>query len=291
MILFETEHIRVSIEYENGNYWLKGETENVNATEEFYECFLKYIKLYNVNIKFDKIELSRVNEVTCRVLRHYENTDVRDAVKFKYNGYKAKLFILDKNNALYMDSLGVYCTINEYPRELQKYECVIFQLEVMDTCIILTDVVGAMFNTKFYIMSPLDVLALFEDFTSIPRENFLIPGEITVGNKKFKLYAQSRITKNSRPLAAIDGYIIVSEFHEYKHKRPSCDVIIKNNKILIATTVIGETIEYEDGVYEISNQDDGSIVVLRRRYDRQIGATELEYNTFKSLMDKYLNKD
>jgi hypothetical protein len=290
MILYEKNGVRISVDCECGVYWLKGEVENFEYCDTFFELYRNYMREYRVNVKYNKIEVSDLNLVTCRVLRHFCELDEIpiDVVKFKYNGYKGKLFVRPNNSLIYVDAMDSYEEIKQYPLGLNRFVNFIFQVERMPDCVIITDVVGVQHENRFYILSPLDALNLLGDLY-IPHAKFMLSETITISGQKYQCFVQSSIEKNPIALGDIDGYIIVSGVCEYKYKSPSCDVTMRASVMTVGNEVLGEY-NLEDGIYEITEEVGGKIQVLRRRFDRKVGATCVEYENFKMLIKRYYER-
>lgn len=62
--------IRISIDCEDGYYWLKGEVENIRDDEnDFLRIYDYYARMYNVEIKYDIIPTSEMTSITPRGFR------------------------------------------------------------------------------------------------------------------------------------------------------------------------------------------------------------------------------
>lgn len=210
-----------------------------------------------------------------------------NGIKYKYDGYRGKFFILENDSILFMDALNNFETLLDYPSVLNLYKNLVLQVEILDDCIILTDVIGAYVNKKFYMVSPMDVISFF-GCLNISSARYMFCDEIKILNKSMKLFVQKLIDLSvDEPIGPIDGYIVISNFFEYKYKISTIDVLVRNHEMYLDTaTKFPCTIplmginDLSDGVYEIMYYD-GVYKILRKRMDRIMGCTIDEFETFK----------
>jgi hypothetical protein len=283
-ILKINRHIRISIDYENYQYYLKGEIENCRVglqidhfLMEYYSYWIQYNQ--NTTDQFDNLPVNLHNQITSRVFKNcvLDPPNVHSATKYKYDGYRGKFVIKKNNEAEYSDSLNKYAKITDLPASLGKYVNLIVHVEVMEKCFIMTDLM-AIIKQKTYSFSPLDVTSFFASLDSVYGQNILIDEISTT------LFFQRPIEDGvDIPIDKHDGCILISDEYEYKFKLPTCDVSIKSGFLYLDDDSKNHLTNhrfrgYKDGIYEIENFNE--LKVMRMRPDRHHTSTREEYEEF-----------
>lgn len=276
--LYEANFIRITVEFENNRYFLKGETENVENIQQFYELYLCYLNNFDHENQYDKIHINSYNNVPSRPFGIYNLGDDIEcrAVKYKFDGYKAKLFILSGIGYL-IRPVDTLITKIDIP-QLKEYDNFFYQVECMDDKIIITDVIGVYINGDLYSPNPVDALEHLKYLN--------INGiQIVVDNKLYRIYNQYTI-QDGPPIDKYDGYIFVTMEKEYKVKIPTVDLELKNNFFYYNNNdnkiqVNDFKYNYEDGIYEVTfTQSFLKYKVLRQRFDRHCACKKEEYDAF-----------
>lgn len=295
-IVYEANLIRISIEYENHQFYLSGETEDVTQAEDFYEKFYSYMVLFktlDIHHYYDKILVSSYNNITSR---KFENFNIGDeinclAIKYKYDGFKCKLAVISDYAYYFAPVVGIIQRIDT-PLPLRPFKRLIFQLECMDDKLIITDVIGVYINKILYPPTPIDTLSFLKSL-QINQQDL----KIKLNNgKSYQLYAQHEMSERE-PIDIYDGYIFVTDQKEYKVKLPTVDLhLIKRFFYLYEggkkIQVSDFQYDYADGIYEVIRhpQDFDSIyrlIVLRQRFDRHYPCNKAEYENFRESNRKW----
>lgn len=286
--LYEHQSIRITIDYENNTFYLNGETENVTASELFYETYFPYLKLYGVidlSHCYNDLQISTYNSITSRKFEIFNIGDEINclAIKYKYDGYKCKMFI-DACTALYFAPVVRIIQRINTPDVLRPFNKLILQLECMDDKLIITDVIGVYINDVLYAPTPMDAL-LFCKSLNINDKNV----HLTINGTSYTLYTQHEIAERE-PIDRYDGYIFVTDHREYKVKLPTVDLhLIKHFFYLYDAEkkiqVSDFQYDFADGIYEVIRhpQDFDNIyrfIILRQRFDRHYPCSKLEYEDF-----------
>jgi hypothetical protein len=308
-ILHDNNKQRISIDFQNHEYFLNGETENPQECDNFYELFLQYLNDLEKFVKFehyDNFEIQNYNSIPSRKLEIFKIGDPVEylAIKFKYDGHKGKFVTDNRGRCYYFDAIENISEI-QLPEELTKYRNIIFQIELTQNHdgsggnFILTDIIGTYINKQLFSTTPMDVLNFFETM-DIP-QNF----QIDIDGRYYTLGKQQRIEKTAgTPIYRYDGYILVTDRSEYKLKFPTIDLQLENKFFYIYDAdakpqqVNDYQYPYPDGTYEVMRERSDlkgvhKLIILRKRYDRHYPSTAAEYETFNKaneLWMKYFNE-
>lgn len=284
-------------------------------------CLIEFFR-YRPIIKFDRIEINQHIQIPSRVLNHLTCAGKNEIIgyKYKYDGYTGRLVILDKNMAHYSDKKYQYASIKNLPAEIGKYQHLILQLEVFDTMLIVTDVIGAYISgigkgrsVDLYSVAPVEVLKFLDKFKDKTYE-------IRIDDKPKTLHFQRLLTTGmyinflffilvcshtracvflftflfkgtEKPLAPYDGFIAYGEQREYKYKAPTCDVKLKDGCLYLDgnNQIFGrfKTTQHPNGIYEIYLENNEP-VILRRRDDRKHAATPIQFETFLKTSENWV---
>lgn len=288
--VYEQRAVRIALDYENGRFFLSGETEDTTMADEFYDIYVHFMKQFQVDSdishNFDSFILSSYNGITSR---RFENYNVGDeinclAVKYKYDGYKTKMVVVSERQAYYFASAVKILERIAIPEILGKYKNFVFQLETMQDKLIITDVIGVYINRILYAPAPMDTLSFLKYLCLNDRDY-----RIDVSGSVYGLYTQHEMSDRG-PLDCYDGYIFVTAHREYKVKLPTVDLhLIK--KFFYAYDgdkkkhVSDFQYDYDDGIYEVMRHPrdyDNAyrFIVLRQRFDRHYPCSQLEYDKF-----------
>lgn len=283
--LYEEHDMRITIEFENDGYFLKGETENLDEIKKFYEKFTTFMRSTKCMNVYDKIEINSYNSITSRSFGLFTIGDELTCVgiKFKYDGYKGKLIVGD--SCCYLTRPVGNLIQKIIIPNLQKFKNFVFQVECMDEKIILTDVIGIYINGTLFTPGPIDVMSFFLSLNL--NED---PPKVIVDDKLFSVYTQHYITESGQmAIDKYDGFIYVSEHKEYKVKLPTIDLELRNKFFYYHDEIQKQTsdfqYDYEDGIYEVMHHphDHNNMyrfLILRHRFDRQYASNKNEYNIF-----------
>lgn len=256
-------------------------------------------------------------------------------IKKKYDGYRAKVVSNVSTEIMYIDDL--YRKINfNYPL-FDMFQRVVFQFEMIilpNSCgsdtllgakkidilnkIVLTDVLGIKRNGHMYAPEPLDAQHFIDKFS------YLIEFSPTRNKRVMrKLYFPMGIKSDYRPFLLLfqkivkftrsefesmksdicDGYLIVSNNHEFRGKCATFDVRINNKQVYLDSSpeVIGRVsgdFFKPNAIYEVyyggeDDLDENKLTVARLRHDRYFTSTEQEMENciadFRYLMDLLRN--
>lgn len=276
--MYEENSIRIAIEFENNEYFLRGETEDVNNLDQFYCLFLSYLKKCSYCNFYDQIPIPSYNSITSRKFENFHiDLEINClAIKYKYDGYKGKIIISGSLGYIFRPVEKTEVVTIDV---LKNYDGMVFQIECMDDKIILTDVIGAYINGTLYSPSPMDSLKFLKHLNL----NVSPPSVLDV----YSIYTQHEID-DCEPFDKYDGYIFVTPEREYKVKLPTVDLQLVNNFFYYNQNdqkiqVSDYSYYFEDGIFEVmQNPHDNmyKFVVLRQRFDRHYACTENEYQAF-----------
>lgn len=286
--LYDQHSIRITLDYENNTFYLNGETENVTEAEQFYATYYSFLKLYaslDISHHYENIVISAYNNITSRKFEIFNIGDELNclAVKFKYDGFKAKL-VIDSDTGIFFGSVVGVIQRVELPGILRKFKKMIFQLECMDDKLIITDVIGVYIRNVLYAPTPLDTLNFFKSL-KINEKNL----HLTIKGRPYRLYTQHEMSEHEA-IDRYDGYIFVTDRREFKVKLPTIDLHLKKKFFYLydgekKIQVSDFQYDYEDGIYEVMRhpQDFDNIyrlIILRQRFDRHYPCSKSEYEKF-----------
>lgn len=217
---------------------------------------------------------------------------------YKWNGIKAKFMVKNDRILLWPDAATVQTL--RYEGDLSAIDKIIFQVELMPTCIVLIHAISVSFFNKIYNIEP---------YTGIDILNYLHAKlhdiYVTYENepsKKLPLIVQrfydDRPCPKSFSTDTYDGFILAQELLFIKWKQPTIDAeymgkntfkVGDDKKPILFKLDDNENADdicVEHNIYELSSK----LSILRRRIDRLLCSTTKEYELFiKSV--KLLNKE
>lgn len=221
-------------------------------------------------------ELSIKEMLLCpsRPFHYFHQNNIKEPYNYirKFDGYRAKVTFKTYNEisyGLYVDDLGnigqVECS------ELNIFKNVIFQLEMLQNAVILTDILGTYFFNNLYVPTFQTVFDLFEKLSST--SSFM---KSTVGNHsvKYPVYFQSPKLQVPDNLQT-DGVILISDQKLFKVKALTFDARYKKKCFYLDDHASSlhqceETLE-EEGIYELCLSIEASefkFKHIRQRFDR-----------------------
>lgn len=286
--LYNEMSIRITLDYENHNFYLNGETEDIQIADKFYDVYCEYLDLYiqNTTNYYDTFPITSYNRITSRKFEIFNIGDNVNCigVKYKYDGYKTKLIITDNSEGYYLaPSVNIIQKVT-IPEELSKFNKFVLQLETMSNNIIITDVIGVYINNVLYAPNPGDVLDFFR-YLNLNTKHLTIEVE----QHTYRLYTQHDMFERG-PIDCYDGYIFVTRQHEYKVKLPTVDLHLIRKFFYVyegekKIQVGDHQYPFEDGIYEVirhPRDHDGlyRFIVLRQRFDRHYPCSKTEYDKF-----------
>ncbi len=286
-------------EFGGGNYCITGEIEysfdvynfyaSVNVVENLLlhnlcKICSEILDLIDIELMFNRIEMPSTLKISSRTFNKiYEKLSGQNAlVKYKFDGYKGRmvsngtklLYFDDMDNMIELDEdVHKNYVANDTYKRFYFPPNIIFQYEIMPEnlkhpsyrSIILTDVLGAMYNTQMYHTEPKDVIEYFNFLNaeyninklplpesiylnlpmasvpyrlmtqfSIPLSDFFDPKKNNLPVDIIDSYLTNKFLHDNACDEKIDGYIIISGNREYKYKIPTIDarlIEVNSNKI------------------------------------------------------------
>jgi len=320
--------MRIAVEYVNKSggpsHQISAEIEYDTATYHYYQSLMSMEKiLVNdlMGIFGDVIEKIKPNSIYGFLAHHYICTvpsrvftmfnsggyikNKNEVKTYKWDGFKGRFYIIGDRLYWYDDMHNVIET--EAPVVLREFEYIFFQVEIMNTTVVIVDILGgyvgpATTPKNLYMPDPLDVLSFFHRLRlKWAADN--IPDTFELDLKKlgrFKVFTQFHLKKSSPKAKDLDlpydGYIITGIGRTYKYKVPTLDARFRNGALhldkmgpaitsqIFKKSTTGENY-INNAIYEISpnlksdNPNEG-FKILKLRYDRKFTSTQENYESF-----------
>lgn len=213
---------------------------------------------------------------------------------YKWNGIKAKFMVKDGRILLWPDASTVQTL--SYDGDLSAIDKIIFQVELMPTCVVLIHAISVSFFNKIYNIEPNTGITIL-NFLHDTLKNVFIHFE----NEPLPLLVQKFYNDQPCPKTfdadRYDGFIMAQDLLFIKWKQPTIDVeFMGNNTFKVGDDkhpilfTLDEAERSNDvcvknGIYELS----AKLSILRKRIDRLLCSTTKEYELFVKSV-KLLNK-
>lgn len=322
-ILYENDGIRIALErrlHENGgDHYLCGEIEYIESVTTNYAQLLEHEDWllnaldvicpkfhFDYELNYRQNDEADVPNITSRTFHKFANVNPRyDPVmcrfKYKFDGYKGRMFTIKKDMICYYDDMHNLLRINSpilnhLPNIIVQTELMAKQRTGRRSTIILTDIIGAYVGRRLYIPEPLAVLDYFAECMStdmILNMGPLGPRTMTC-QRAIDLVGESVQPTELKH----DGYLFVYQNMEFKYKIPTIDVRIESgtcflgNSTDVLTMIPNWDPKNPNGIYEVGPMADGHLQVYRRRLDRTQASTDAEYAEYTAEVEffrDYLN--
>lgn len=293
-ILYQDSFVRVNLDVERtdiGNkYCLCSEIE-YEEDSSYSTIRLQETKLVSFFFKF----LQEKNLINLLTLDNLTTNDIFESVPnkmsmwynlqknekkywaYKWNGVKAKMCSSDfgKKITLWEDIkniIEIQCT--ELYKRLPFLNNLCIQLEHVNDYYVLTEILSAKFNSRFYMIEPLTNIKLLYLIKKKWDDSIeLLPNK--------RLYVQEYFDTeipNSYDESKFDGFIVIQNEKILKYKIPTIDMkCIKGNLYSVSSKKFTLDFEGISGkIYEVSS----TFKVLRLRKDRISSGSDKEYEEF-----------
>lgn len=213
---------------------------------------------------------------------------------YKWNGIKAKFMVKDHRILLWPDAATVQTL--RYDGDLSAIDKIIFQVELMPTCVVLIHAISVSFFNKIYNIEPYTGISILNHLHDILGNVFIKFGNDSVPLIVQKFY-EDRPCPKTFSTDRYDGFVLAQELLFIKWKQPTIDVEflgdntfkVGDDKNPIIFTLDerenANAICVKNGIYELS----AKLSILRKRIDRLLCSTTKEYELFVKSV-KLLNK-
>lgn len=265
------------MEYEeNSSYSTICEKEKILMS--FFFNFLKRNNLVSELLVLDDLTTNDIFESVPNKMKMWYNLQKNEKKywAYKWNGVKAKMCSSNfgKKIILWEDIkniIEIQCI--ELYKQFPFLNNLCIQLEHVNGYYVLTEILSAKFNSKFYMIEPLTNIKLLAMIKKKYSPIELFP------NKQLFIqeYFDSEIP-NSYDESKFDGFIVIQNEKIVKYKMPTIDMkCLKGNVYAVNTKKFRLDIEGIPGsIYEVSS----TFKVLRLRKDRISSGSEKEYEEF-----------
>lgn len=204
---------------------------------------------------------------------------------YKWNGIKAKFMVKDCRILLWPDAATVQTL--HYEGDLSAIDKIIFQVELMPTCVVLIHAISVSFFNKIYNIEPYTGISILNHLHEILGNVYIKFGNDSIPLMVQKFYDDIPCPKTFET-DHHDGFILAQELLFIKWKQPTIDVEYlgdntfkvgdDKNPIIFTLdeTENADTICVKNGIYELS----AKLSILRKRIDRLLCSTTKEYELF-----------
>ncbi|QLI62453.1 LEF-4 [Dikerogammarus haemobaphes nudivirus] len=322
--------IRIALEYRSTE--IVGSTHHITAEVEYDDAVFHYheaikpvetilfktlmSKFGDVIIKIPTNEIftyknmENIFNVPSRVFSSFSNGYSISKIEvktYKWDGYKGRFFIQNKQMYFCDDLHNMSCGVCP---ELEEFENIFFQVEIIENNLIITDVLGGYIGNEttaknLYMPEPLDVLLFFHNLRlKCMKMNIVEPFSLDLKDLAvFSVRTQFHLQNNSPTAKSLnlphDGYLITTPNRIYKFKIPTLDVRAINGALHINRKfgaispqifrdsngqLLGQTSQAD--IYEIapnltsSSTNSMQFVILKKRYDRKSTSTPTQLTMF-----------
>lgn len=290
-LILNRDNIRLSynkVEIENGvKYVLQCEIEYEASCD--YEEILKHEKKlmtlindYYHLLQLDEMCLQKIFSCNIRKLQVWNcfNPNQSYYWAYKWNGIKAKFIYSNKNIYIWPDGDNIKtATINQDDLlKLKIIENLCLQVEIMDSFIIVVEIISLIYDNELYIVEPQTNISILNRL-----HNYYEHLNLTIDKKLWKIQCYFKMPKPENYNEEMyDGFIIFQNNISIKWKLPTIDVkYMGEDNYEVAGKLIklnsNNSISCETGkIYEIS----ADYMILRQRIDRLASSTEAELTIF-----------
>lgn len=255
------------------------------------EKLMMTMERFKQNIDFSGITATEIFSCPVRKLQLWHTFKRDQPFKWacKWNGVKARaVFKSDDTSTLWRDASDVENHVHKDPR-LSIMHDLCLQLEEMDDCYIIVEVIAAFYMGETYLLEPhtnIKALRMFHnEFKRIRKEQSLPPLKVYGKHLAIQKYFDNMKLPSMSDCEShlVDGCIIVQETQVIKWKLPTTDVkylgnfeflLGDNSKARLNTDNIPCKV---NAIYEVSPKWE----ILRLRTDRHTVSTLREFNIFK----------
>lgn len=254
---------------------------------------IELIENWSTYIEFENLNKTDIFSVASPKIQMFTAANLEEPYQwaYKWNGIKAKF--LYTNNVIYLwkDVHDLQTIIFQHEKlDILKKLCL--QVEVMETKIIIVEIIASKYNEKIYYIEPHTNLEFLEKlYKHLKNENIFIDGK--------KLYVQ-RFYKKKLPEQydedEHDGFLINQNHKLIKWKFPTIDVqYLKKENFSIGSNRIIKNIKIDqklkqNSIYEVCfDFNEKSLRILRERNDRVAPSSDLEFEAFNKCIT-FLNK-
>ncbi|QBB28686.1 LEF-4 [Homarus gammarus nudivirus] len=289
-------YLTAEVEYDQLSYTYYN--MNCNVENIFFDLFSSHCMYYIHTLKttdlftYSPMNIMNYGSRVFRSLHKNCTASPRDKVVFKFDGYKCKIGIQD-GQITYYDAQHNFSS--GFCPELDKYENIVFQGEVMADVLYLVDILGGFVNNgkDLYMPQPSDVFDFFEWFRNdLKKCGKTEPFDLILTNqqqqiKTYKVYTQYLVTGGLSEKCEFpyDGYIVVDNGNLIKYKIPTIDVKVDNGYLKLmdrALPIADKLYDHlkNNAIYEVQQNTNGEYVILKLRLDRIVPSSAAEYEEY-----------
>lgn len=287
-ILYHENNIRISCNKEQNDFGIAysyaGEVEYSKNYLYSVVCKLEtdlmgLMHKWQHLIKFDKLTTENIFSTCSTKLQPWTLFNPNEAYywAYKWNGVKGKFFYNEKNIIIIPDVNDIKIIPNE---DLSFLERMCFQIEILDDCLVIVELISCMYTNKLFISEPNTNIKYLDHL-----EQYLLEKKIEIDGKK--LLCQKFFLNN---LPSVydnnihDGFIIAQNNRLIKIKHCTFDAkylgnnvfLVDQNKLITNIFFQPEMLQIQNAIYEIGP----NFTILRIRNDRIAPSTIEEYNVY-----------